>query len=88
MKQARDGPYWVGFEKAIETEFKTLEENETWEYRNLKDIPRSKNILNSKFVFDIKRGPGGEFLKYKARLVAMGFTQIEGWITSKPSLQF
>ena len=29
-------------------------------------------------MFDIKRGPGGEFIKYKARMVAMGYTQIEG----------
>ena len=73
MRQARDGPYWVGFEKAIETEFKTLEENETWEYRNLKDIPRSKNILNSKFVFTLKECRR-RILKIQARLVAMGFT--------------
>ena len=29
-------------------------------------------------MFDIKRGPGGEFIKYKARMVAKGFTQIHG----------
>ena len=29
-------------------------------------------------MFDIKRGPAQEFLKFKARLVAMGFSQIEG----------
>jgi len=34
--------------------------------------------LRAKFVFDIKRGGGGEFIKYKARLVACGYTQVEG----------
>ena len=34
--------------------------------------------MRSKFVFDLKHGPTGEFIKFKARMVAMGFTQIEG----------
>jgi hypothetical protein len=29
-------------------------------------------------VFDIKRGSSGEFIRFKARMVAMGFTQVEG----------
>ena len=44
----------------------------------MKSIPRGTNILRSKFVFDDKRGPEGQLLKFKARLVAMGFTQVEG----------
>ena len=41
----------------------------------LKSIPRGPNILRSKFVFDDKRGPNGELLKFKARMVAMGFNR-------------
>ena len=70
--------YWKGFEKAIETEVGNLKKNSTWEYVNMKEISRETNILRSKLVFDIKRGPQGEFLKYKARHVACGYTQIEG----------
>ena len=44
----------------------------------LKSVPRGTNILRSKLVFDDKRGPDGKLLKFKARMVAMGFTQIEG----------
>src|SRR5690606_9679448 len=44
------------------------------EYINYKDLPPGANILRSK----IKRGPGGEFLKFKGRMVAMGYTQVEG----------
>jgi hypothetical protein len=47
-------------------------------YVNITDLPRNTNILRAKFVFDIKRGGGGEFLKYKARMVACGYTQVEG----------
>ncbi len=37
-----------------------------------------KNIVGSKWVFCIKRGPDGTIQKYKARVVAQGFTQVEG----------
>ncbi|TFY83163.1 hypothetical protein EWM64_g851 [Hericium alpestre] len=42
------------------------------------DRPRDCKVVNSKWVFRIKRGPNGEVEKYKARLVAKGFTQVEG----------
>ena len=62
----------------IETEISTLEEKDTWEYVDRRTLPRGTNILRSKFVFDIKRDSNGDFLKYKARMVAMGFTQVHG----------
>jgi hypothetical protein len=34
--------------------------------------------VDSKWVFRLKRGPDGEIEKHKARVVAKGFTQIEG----------
>jgi hypothetical protein len=40
--------------------------------------PKGKNVVGSKWVFRIKRGPDGAILKHKARVVAQGFTQIEG----------
>jgi Reverse transcriptase (RNA-dependent DNA polymerase) len=40
--------------------------------------PTGRKIVGSKWVFCIKRGPTGEIQKYKARIVAQGFTQIEG----------
>jgi hypothetical protein len=78
LREAKNSPYWEGFEEAIGVEISGLEKNQTWEYIDIKTLPRGTNILRSKFVFDIKRGSGGEFLKYKARMVAMGFTQVEG----------
>ena len=78
LKEAREGPYWVGFQEAIRQEIKSLEENGTWDVIPRSALPKGANILNCKFVFDIKRGALGEFLKYKARMVAMGFSQKEG----------
>jgi hypothetical protein len=40
--------------------------------------PKGRKIVGSKWVFRTKRGPDGEIQKYKARVVAQGFTQVEG----------
>jgi len=37
--------------------------------------PDNKNIVDCKWVFSIKQGEFGNLVKYKARLVARGFTQ-------------
>jgi hypothetical protein len=39
--------------------------------------PKGRKVVGSKWVFRIKRGPDGAIQKYKARLVAQGFTQVE-----------
>jgi len=43
-------------------------------------VPRLKGhkVVGSKWVLRIKRGPDGQVQKYKARIVAQGFTQVEG----------
>ena len=46
-------------------------------YQEVK-APPDRKIIDSKWVFKIKRGPNGEIDKYKACLVAKGYTQIEG----------
>ena len=40
--------------------------------------PTGRKVVGSKWVFRIKRSPDGAIQKYKARVVAQGFTQIEG----------
>jgi len=40
--------------------------------------PENRKVLGSKWVLHIKHGPNGAIQKYKARVVAQGFTQIEG----------
>ena len=78
MGEAKKSPFWEGFHRAIYTELETLERNKTWEFVDIRSLPKGTNILRSKMVFDLKYGPSGEFLKFKARMVAMGFTQVEG----------
>jgi Reverse transcriptase (RNA-dependent DNA polymerase) len=40
--------------------------------------PEDRKVVGSKWVFKLKRGPDGSIVRYKARVVAQGFTQVEG----------
>ncbi|GKA96093.1 putative RNA-directed DNA polymerase [Tanacetum coccineum] len=44
----------------------------------LEDLPEEKRAIDSKWVYKIKFKPNGEVERYKARLIAKGFTQMEG----------
>jgi len=52
-----------------------LEQNDTWEIVRL---PDGKNTMGSKWVFTVKYKSDGKIDRYKARLVAQGFTQTQG----------
>jgi hypothetical protein len=57
------------------------DEMRTWKHLDVYDIvprPKGRKVVGSKWVFRVKRGPDGTIQKYKARLVAQGFTQVEG----------
>lgn len=60
---------------AMESEYQSLMENQTW---ILTDLPEGKRPIKSKWVFTTKRDQEGNILRYKARLVARGFSQVEG----------
>jgi len=59
----------------MEMEMTALARNHTW---SLVDLPRGANLVTCKWIFKIKRGSDGKLLRQKARLVAHGFSQIEG----------
>ncbi|KAH9735881.1 protein kinase domain-containing protein [Citrus sinensis] len=56
-------------------EMRALHDNGTWE---VVDLPKGKKVVGSKWVFTVKYKADGEVEKYKARLVAQGFTQTYG----------
>jgi hypothetical protein len=57
---------------AMDDEMKSQLENETWE---LVELPEGKKVVGCKWVYKIKRDSSGNVVKFKARLVAQGFTQ-------------
>jgi hypothetical protein len=56
-------------------ELENFERNQVW---TLVDSPRDVNIIGTKWVFKNKQGEDGEIVRNKARLVAQGFSQVEG----------
>ncbi|GJX85663.1 retrovirus-related pol polyprotein from transposon TNT 1-94 [Tanacetum coccineum] len=54
---------------------KALEKNGNW---TLEYYPEGKRAIDSKWVYKIKFKPNGKVERYKAHLVAKGFTQMEG----------
>ncbi|CAM8990642.1 unnamed protein product [Rhodiola kirilowii] len=60
---------------AMHKELNALQATNTWE---ITDLPSGKNPVSSKWVYRIKRKSDGSIERYKARLVARGFSQQEG----------
>jgi hypothetical protein len=65
----------ANWDQAIKEEINKLQALGTWEYQ---DLPIGKKAVGCKWVFTIKYTPTGVIDRYKARLVAQGFTQIPG----------
>jgi len=61
--------------KTIQCEISALESNQTWETNFL---PKDKTIIGCIWVFKIKYKTDETVERYKARLMAKGYTQIEG----------
>ena len=63
------------WEEAMQAEIESLHRNKVW---NLIAPPKDRKIINCKWVFKRKRGENGTVERYKARLVACGYTQRQG----------
>jgi hypothetical protein len=71
-KLAKEDPKW---KEAMLEEMRALEKNKTWE---LVDLPPGKQPVGCKWGFTIKHTPEGILDRYKAHLVAKGYTQTYG----------
>ena len=61
--------YWIA---AMQEEYESLMDAGTWE---LQDLPKSHSTVSYKWVFKLKLNGDGSIERYKARLVARGFSQ-------------
>lgn len=74
FKQAISCPDKDKWALAMEKELQTIENNNTW---SLVELPKDREAVGCKWVYKIKKGIDDD-TKYKARLVAQGFTQKYG----------
>ena len=56
-------------------EMEALGKNEAWD---LVEFPNGRRPASSKWVFKKKLNTTGKVMKYKSRLVAKGYSQVEG----------
>jgi hypothetical protein len=75
LAEAKKRPDWPLWKGAIEEELATLKAAGTWE---TVDAPEGVNVVGSKWVFRAKKDAAGNVIRYKARLVAQGFSQVPG----------
>ena len=71
-KQASIIPHW---QHAMTNEIIALEQNKTWD---LVILPPNKFVIGCKWIYKVKFQADGQVERYKACLVAKGYTQQEG----------
>lgn len=74
-QQAISSPNRVDWLAAIRDELRSLIQARTWRYVTK---PVTANLVGCKWIFKLKRDKDGNITKFKARLVARGFTQVYG----------
>ncbi|KAL4581705.1 hypothetical protein LXL04_006232 [Taraxacum kok-saghyz] len=72
FKQAVTSPCW---QEAMKCEYDALMKNKTWK---LVPCPSNVNVVGCKWIYRIKRKLDGSIDRYKARLVAQGYSQAAG----------
>ena len=74
-EQAHRRSDWPQWKQAIGVELENLKAAGTWE---IVERPEGINVVDSKWVFRMKKDAKGKVIKWKVRLVARGFSQIYG----------
>jgi hypothetical protein len=76
FKEALGDPsYGADWAQAAQEELAQLQSLGTWE---LSELPKGKRLLGCRWVFNVKYTPTGLVDRFKARLVAQGFSQVPG----------
>ena len=72
VQEALRDPRW---KEAMNEEMKSLQKNSTWE---VGELPEGRKPVGCRWVFTIKYKADGMVERYKARLIAKGYTQMYG----------
>lgn len=75
ISEAMDSPQSKQWLEAAKQEYDALMNNETWK---LVKLPSGRQAIGSKWVFKVKHKPDGSVDRFKARLIAKGFSQKPG----------
>ena len=75
ISEAWNGEHSIHWQEATDDEYSSLISNNTWE---LVPLPKSKMAVGCRRIFKVKRKADGSRDRYKAHLVAQGFTQEQG----------
>ncbi|KAG9442738.1 hypothetical protein H6P81_018592 [Aristolochia fimbriata] len=72
VEEALKDEFWI---RATQEELEQFKRNEVW---TLVPRPTNINVIGTKWVFKNKTDEEGNIIRNKARLVAQGYTQVEG----------
>ena len=75
VQEVLNGKHSDQWKEAMKSEYSSLIKNDTWE---LVPPPERKNIVGSRWVLRVKRKEDGSIDRFKARLVARGYSQVRG----------
>ncbi|CAI5728475.1 unnamed protein product [Peronospora effusa] len=74
-EEALKSPHRDDWYKAFQAELKALKEKDIWTVHTQR---LNQKVIGTKWVFAFKRNEIGEIIRYKARLVALGYRQTYG----------
>ena len=75
LAHAKTLPDWPEWNAAAQSELDSLKENDVYD---VVDLPPGRKVVGSRWVFKVKQNSDGSIERYKARLVAQGFSQQPG----------
>ena len=74
-EDAISSPDAAKWKHAMNEEYASLLENETWE---LTHLPPNRTVIDTRWIYKVKHTSDGNIDRYKARLVAKGYAQHHG----------
>jgi len=75
IHEAKLSPEWPQWSDACASELKSMHDLDT---HQIVPLPAGRKAIGSRWVFTVKPHEKGNLLRHSTRLVAQGFTQVEG----------